>query len=158
MNHEELELWKESVFEHTRMMETLVNDRVAIKVLISNHLKQFFEYDEIKFDDLFNKIILKWDYRNNPVINPDDLIGLGMEFIISHDYSETLGHGVIIELYPFGLPKVEEDLIPPHFFCYDTMSIDSNKQSSIITSLRSMVLKSIQGKVLILFDGGGLGI
>ena len=109
MNHEELELWKESVFEHTRMMETLVDDRVAIKELISNHLKQFFEYDEIKFDDLFNKIILKWDYRNNPVINPDDLIGLGMEFIISHDYSETLGHGVIIELYPFGLPKVEED-------------------------------------------------
>ena len=58
MNSEELEMWKESVFEHTRMMETLVNDRVAIKELMSNHLKQYFEYDEIKFDDLFNKITL----------------------------------------------------------------------------------------------------
>lgn len=109
MNHEELEVWRDSVFEHSKMMETLVNDRVIIKELISNHLKLYFEYDEIKFDDLFNKIILKWEYNNNPIINPDDLNGLGMEFIISHDYSESLGHGVIIELYPFGLPEVEVD-------------------------------------------------
>lgn len=108
MNSEELEMWKESVFEHTHMMETLVNDRVAIKELMSNHLKQYFEYDEIKFDDLFNKITLKWEYMNDPIIIPDKLIGLGMDFIISHDYSESLGYGVIIELYPFGLPEEGE--------------------------------------------------
>ena len=84
MSPEDLEMWKESVFEYTRMVETLVDDRVAIKDLISNHLKQFFDYDEISFDDLFNRIILKWSYGNDPVIKVDELDGLNMDFIISH--------------------------------------------------------------------------
>ena len=105
MSPEDLEMWKESVFEYTRMVETLVDDRVAIKDLISNHLKQFFDYDEISFDDLFNRIILKWSYDNDPVIKVDELDGWNMDFIISHNYSEQLGHGVIIEVYPFGLPE-----------------------------------------------------
>ena len=105
MNTDEFRQWQDAVMEHSKMMETLVDDRVVIKDLMINHLKQFFDYDEIKFDDLFNKIILKWSYENDPVIRLDKLDGLGMDFIISHDYSEQLGHGVVIELYPFGLPE-----------------------------------------------------
>lgn len=108
MNSEEFKQWQDAVMEHSRMLETLVDDRFTIKKLMINHLKQFFDFDEIKFDDLFNKIILKWEYKNDPIIKPDELVGLGMDLIISHDYSETLGHGVIIELYPFGLPEEEE--------------------------------------------------
>lgn len=108
MNLEEFRQWQDAVMEHSKMMETLVDDRVTIKELISNHLKQFFDYDEISFDDLFNKIILKWSYKNDPVIQLDKLDGLNMDFIISHDYSEQLGHGVVIELYPFGLPEEGE--------------------------------------------------
>lgn len=108
MNSEEFMQWQDAVMEHSKMMETLVDDRVVIKELMINHLKQFFDYDEIRFDDLFNKVVLKWEYKNDPIIKPDELIGLGMDFIISHDYSESLGHGVIVELYPFGLPEEEE--------------------------------------------------
>lgn len=105
---DDLESWKESVFEHSHMMETLVNDRVAIKEWISDYLKQFFDYDIISFDDLFNKIILKWYYQNDPIIKPDVIKDLNMEFIVSHEYSEELGDGVIIEIYPFGVPKEGE--------------------------------------------------
>lgn len=105
MNNEEFRQWQDAVMEHSRMMDSLVDDRIAIKELMIEHLKQFFDYDEIVFDDKFNKITLKWEYKNDPVIMPEKLVELGMDFIISHDYSEALGHGVMIELYPFGLPK-----------------------------------------------------
>ena len=106
MNIEEIELWKESVFEHTHTLDLLANDRIAIKDLMRDHLKQYFKFDRIEFHDNFNRILLKFDYMNNPVIEPEDLVDLGMEFIITHDYSEELGHGVVIEVYPFGLPEV----------------------------------------------------
>ena len=105
MNKEEFEIWKDSVFEHFRMLNDLVDDRLEIKELMAQHLKQFFDYDEIKFTDDFNKIILKYRYENNPVIDPKKLQDLNMVMIIGHEYSETLGDGVIIELYPFGLEE-----------------------------------------------------
>ena len=105
MNKEEFEIWKDSVFEHFRMLNDLVDDRLEIKELMEQHLKQFFDYDEITFADDFNKIIVKFQYGSDPVINPKKLQDLNMEMIISHEYSEKLGDGVIIELYPFGLEE-----------------------------------------------------
>ena len=55
MNKEEFEIWKDSVFEHFRMLNDLVDDRLEIKELMEQHLKQFFDYDEITFADDFNK-------------------------------------------------------------------------------------------------------
>ena len=109
MNSDDLELWKESVFEHTRVLDALANDRISIKDLMKDHLKQFFGFDEIEFVDNFNKILLKYGFEHYPIINPDELTGLGMPFIINHDYSEELGHGIVIEVYPFGFPVEDED-------------------------------------------------
>ena len=108
MNADRLDTWKDSVREHSRMMATLVNDSLVIKKLMIDYLKQYFDFDEIQFSNDFTRISLKWSYEHEPFINPEELSCLGMEFIITHDYSETLGHGVVIEVYPFGLP-MEED-------------------------------------------------
>ena len=111
MNNGELELWRKSVTEHIQVLDTLADDRISIKNIMSNHLRQYFDFDKIEFADTFSTILLKWSYEHNPVIRLDDLDGLGMDFIITHDYSDDLGHGVVVELYPFGVPvdgKVRE--------------------------------------------------
>lgn len=97
-----LDDWRTDVNKHNEIMRTLVDDRLKIKEWMIDYLKQFFKFDEIQFTDCFEKIILKWSYEHNPMMNPKDLEDLGMSFVINHDYSDTLGHGVIIELYPFG--------------------------------------------------------
>lgn len=107
MNEEQLETWRKSVLEHSEMMKFLVNDSLTIKQLMVEHLKNFFDFDSIKFEDGFNKIIIKWDYGNEPIIDPTELNGLGMEFLVSHSYSDMHGDGILIELYPFGLVKEE---------------------------------------------------
>lgn len=109
MNLEELRIWQDSVMEHCQMMKSVMDDRRVIKNVMINHLKQFFEFDEIIFSNDFNKITLKWRYDNDPIINPVELSKLGMEFKVSNDYSESLGHGVILELYPFGCIEVDDN-------------------------------------------------
>ena len=38
-------------------------------------------------------------------VSPDKLKDLNMDIIVTHDYSESLGHGIVLEVYPFKLPK-----------------------------------------------------
>lgn len=108
MNREELRRWQDNVFEHCQMVKTLGNDRKTLEKLIEKHLSQFFEWDDIIYDKDFNTITLAWGYGHDPVIRIEKLKNLGMDFIISHDYSSKLGDGARVILYPFGLPKEGE--------------------------------------------------
>ena len=103
-----LEGWKEDVRVNCHTLETLMKDRVTIRREMTNHLKNFFGFDEIEFTDDFNKITLKWGYLHDPVIRQGSLEGLGMDFIITQTYDSKLGQSVVLELYPFGLPEGEE--------------------------------------------------
>lgn len=102
MNSEDMIHWQNAVREHRTMIDSLANDSIEIKELMKKHLKKFFDFDDIKFEDNFRKIVLKWEYSRDPVINPNDLTGLDMIFIISHRYDDNYGDGIVIELYPFG--------------------------------------------------------
>lgn len=105
MNPEKLEMWKDGVMEHCRSVSTVLKDREIIKKIMVDHLSQFFEWDEIEFDEGFNSITMVWSYQNDPVIKIDKIRDLGMDFIISHKFTHDLGDGVTITIYPFGLPK-----------------------------------------------------
>ena len=102
MNEKQLGTWIKSVNKYNKTLSSLIEDSVSIEKLITAHLKEFFDFDEIKFHHGYKRIILMWDYDNNPVINPSVLSDLSMEFMITHEWSEKHGDGVIIEVYPFG--------------------------------------------------------
>ena len=58
----------------------------------------------LKFISLY-VIQLKYNYRAKPVIRSDKIKDLGMDFIIKQGFTESLGNGIIIELYPKGLTE-----------------------------------------------------
>lgn len=109
MDKESLRKWQDAVMLNCQALETVLNDRVTLKDLMEEHLKEFFEgYVLIEFDKDFNKITLKWEYQHDPIIKVDRIKDLGMDFIISHSYDSKYGEGVVLELYPFGLPPEGE--------------------------------------------------
>lgn len=109
MDKESLREWQDDVMVNCHTLETIIKDRVILKDLMEEHLKEFFEgYVLIDFDKDFNKITLKWEYQRDPIIKVDRIKDLGMDFIISHNYDSKYGEGVVLELYPFGLPPEGE--------------------------------------------------
>lgn len=105
----DLEKWKDDINYHRNALNDLMAERIRLKDEISIHIKEYFDFDNITFNSDFSKIILKFQYDTDPVIRDGSLDNLGLDFIISHDYSEEFGHGVVIELYPYGLSDEEED-------------------------------------------------
>ena len=108
MNIDVFKVWQESVVEHMDFLSKLVDDKILLKKTIEEHLSEFFEWDEIEYDNDFRKIVLKWEYRNHPVIKTEKINELLMDFIIADDFTSNGSHGIVVELYPFGLPKEGE--------------------------------------------------
>ena len=109
MNSEEMELWKEAVFLHIEQRNELVNDRKEIKSHLEAHLKEFFSFDEIEYCDFdFNKIELKFMRDVSPVI-PKNIGELNIDWIISTGYDDKAFSIVIIEIYPFGIDKMNNE-------------------------------------------------
>lgn len=105
MNKNELREWQDAVLEYCKMVITLKNDCKTIEELMKQHLSEFFDWDDIVFDDDFNTIKLVWKYGVEPVIKVKDISGLGMDFYMSNEFYKDLGQCNTIILYPFGLPK-----------------------------------------------------
>lgn len=108
MNTEELRGWQDCVLIHTKNLENLIEERVKLKEVITEHLSQFFSWDSIEFDKEFNKITLKYDKDVGAVIR-ENISELGMEWIIIPSFDDRANKIIMIEIYPFGLP--EEDKI-----------------------------------------------
>lgn len=103
---EEIRVWRNDVMTHTRTVETIVHDRVILKSCIEEHLKQFFNWDKIEYDRIFNKITLKWSKENNPIIRHDKIHELGMDWEIRTDYDDEAFGIVAIDVYPFGFEGI----------------------------------------------------
>ena len=50
VNLKELEYWKEGVFEYSKNLQNIVEDRGKLIELLTEHLSQFFSWDSIEFD------------------------------------------------------------------------------------------------------------
>ena len=103
MNAEQLSIWRKAVNENVSSVEKLVDDRIALKQLFEEHLRIFFDYDDIEYDKDFHRIALKWENGRSPIIDNEIISQLGMDWCVSHKFDEALGDGVVIELYPFGM-------------------------------------------------------
>ena len=108
MNKEELRRWQDGVLEHCKNVQDMIRERNLLKKHFEEHLSNFFDWHSIKYDKDFNKIELSWEFGHNPVIK-QDIGDLGMEWIIRADYDDKAFRIVVIEVYPFGLPEIEEE-------------------------------------------------
>lgn len=108
VNSDELRLWQEGVYEYSKNLQNVVDDRLKLKELLTDHLIQFFNWNKIVFDRDFNKVTL-YSKRDTPmVIDFDALSDLGMGVVISPDVDDKAFRILKIEVYPFGLPEEED--------------------------------------------------
>lgn len=109
MNTEQLDQWGQAINEHMVMVDSLINDRITLKNMFSEHLRQFFDYDSIEYSKDFRSISLRWDYGRNVSIDNDTISNLGMDWLISTEFTDKLGYGVVVTVYPFGLEKESDN-------------------------------------------------
>lgn len=103
MNEHEFDRWKKGVEDYNRVLVTLANDQKTLKNLMIEHLKLFFkDFDEVIFRESFKEILIIWNCLKEPVMNPEKLVDLNMEFSVSHDFFEKHGEAIIVTLHPFG--------------------------------------------------------
>ena len=108
VNLEELEFWKEGVFEYSKNLENIIKDRAKLKDLLEEHLSKFFSWDSIEFDKDFNQIILSYKTGIGAVIKSANMSDLGMDWVVWSDYDDRANRIIRIGIYPFGLPEEEE--------------------------------------------------
>lgn len=108
VNLEELEYWKEGVFDYSKNLKNVVEDRAKLKDLLEEHLSQFFSWDKIFFDREFNRIRLYYKKDVGAVIKSDKMSELGMDWIVQPDYDDKAFKIIRIDVYPFGLPEEGE--------------------------------------------------
>ena len=109
MNSKELDMWKNGVDEHLQLVKQVVDERIALKTHMEEHLRGFFDgFVEIDFSQNLDVISLKWAYETSPIIKNDIIGNLGMDWEITTDYNDDAFKVVVIRIYPFGIP-MEED-------------------------------------------------
>ena len=100
-----LDQWNQAVDEHLKMVDSLIEDRITLKNMFNEHLRKFFDYDSIEYSKDFRSISMQWDYGREVSIDNDTISNLGMDWLISTEFTDKLGYGVVVTVYPFGLKK-----------------------------------------------------
>ena len=108
VNLKELEYWKEGVFEYSKNLQNIVEDRGKLIEILTEHLSQFFSWDSIEFDRDFNRISLYYKKDVGAVIKSNKMSDLGMDWIVQPDYDDKAFKIIRIDVYPFGLPEEGE--------------------------------------------------
>lgn len=108
MNLEALELWRNGVMENNHQLASILSDKMQLKNAFAGHLKQFFDFDKIVFSNDLSLVTLKWEYGRDIIIDYENTYNIGMDWVISTEYSDELGQGLVVKVYPFGL-KEESD-------------------------------------------------
>lgn len=98
----DIEMWKKTVQENTRDINSLVKDRIELKEIFETYLKEFFNFDEIDFSQNCDRISLKWRHNSTPNINKKSIDRLDMDWAITTGFSDNLGMGIIVEIFPWG--------------------------------------------------------
>jgi hypothetical protein len=98
--------WVGAVEEHMNCLDRIIEDRLLLKKMIQDHLKQFFNWDEIEFNRDFSEITLvvhSLDASDGFIIDPEKIGELMMHWAIEPygDYSFK------VIVYPFGVPNDE---------------------------------------------------
>lgn len=109
MNLEALELWRNGVMENNHQLSSILSDKVQLKNALAGHLKRFFDFDKIVFNYDLSVVTLKWEYGHDIIIDYNNINNIGMDWIISTEFSDGLGQGVVVKVFPFGL-KEESDI------------------------------------------------
>lgn len=104
-----LDQWNQAVDEHLKMVDSLIEDRITLKNMFNEHLRKFFDYDSIEYSKDLRVISMRWDYGREVSIDNDFISELGMDWLISTEFTDKLGYGVVVTIYPFGKEVSKED-------------------------------------------------
>ena len=106
MNFEEIKTWKSGVNALLTELDDLVATRNDFRNVLKNHLDQVFGgYESMEFKNDLTEVTIKYAYENNPVIKPENINKLGMDWIIEAGYDKEAYRIVVIKIYPFGLSE-----------------------------------------------------
>ena len=78
LNLEEFRSWQDGVMVYSEAKRNLDKDKSMIQSIITDHLKQFFDFDEIDFSENFNRISLKYHKDCGAVIRADNIKNLNV--------------------------------------------------------------------------------
>lgn len=106
MNIDEIKTWKSGVDALLTELDDLVKTRNDFRDVLKKHLDQVFGgYESMEFKNDLTEVTIKYAYENNPVIKPETIHKLGMDWIIEAGYDDKAFRIVIIKIYPFGLEE-----------------------------------------------------
>ena len=108
LNLEEFRSWQDGVMVYSEAKRNLDKDKSMIQSIITDHLKQFFDFDEIDFSENFNRISLKYHKGCGAVIRADNIKNLNMDWTVIPSIDNCANRIIVIEVFPFGLPKDKE--------------------------------------------------
>ena len=108
MLESDLKAWQDDVGIYNEAVDTIVRDKFTLKKSIEDHLNLFFDFDAISFNEVFTEIKIRWNYDKEPAIHPKDLVDLNMDFIITHEFDDRYGDGIVLKVYPFGLEEFKK--------------------------------------------------
>ncbi|WP_458456483.1 hypothetical protein [Methanobrevibacter sp.] len=108
MNQDNFDTWINAIKEHINMLDNLINDRRMLKDMIETHLREFFDYDDIEYNRDFSKITLTFKPKHHVIINPENLVGLLMDFEVIPAYDDNAERIIQIHVYPLGMEEVME--------------------------------------------------
>ena len=109
MNFEDLKVWRDGVCHLLDELDKLVDTRNDFISLMKEHIDQCFSgYRSVGFKTDLTEITINYPKNVNPVIKPETIHKLGMDWIIKAGYDDEAYRIVVIKLYPFG---VEEGMV-----------------------------------------------
>ena len=104
MNFEDLKTWKSGVEELLKELDRLVDTRNQFIELMKSHIDQCFQgYKTIEFKNDLSEITITYEQGHNPIIRPEHIHKLGMDWLIEAGFDDKAFRIVVIKLYPFGL-------------------------------------------------------
>ena len=103
LNDTEFKVLQDSIMEYCTAKSKLDDEKEAIKSILTNHLKKFFDFEDIHFHDKFDKIPLRLKNGDGAVIRTN-ISELRMDWSVRSSIDRRANRILIIDVYPFRLP------------------------------------------------------
>lgn len=103
LNDTEFKVLQDSIMEYCTAKSKLDDEKEAIKSILTNHLKRFFDFEAIVFDEEFERITLRFR-KDDGVVVRSNISELRMDWTVRSSIDRMANRVLLIDVYPFRLP------------------------------------------------------
>lgn len=97
----DIDSWRSEAENLNQVVSTMVDDRKFLKNYMSKYLKNFFDYDSIKFSENFHRIEMLFNVNNVTLVTPKNIGQLNMLWKIGTGFTDEYGTTIRVVVYPF---------------------------------------------------------